>query len=101
MMRNTSKCHFGNETFEPREKLVNDEIQASCTAQCYCREGDEDQSAKFVCAHIDCPEFFGSHTESEMPGKKCVRQYKTNGCCSTGSTCGRLSHLLTHQSVFK
>lgn len=70
--------------------LCTKDIESSCTVECMCREGSGNESAKFVCAHIDCPEFFGAHhmEKEDMPGKKCVRQYKANGCCSTGQTCG-------------
>lgn len=82
------KCHFGNETYEPQSKLRNELTAASCTVECYCNEGSDDSSAKFTCAHIDCPEFFGSSYENEKPGKKCVRQYEEGSCCSTAEVCG-------------
>lgn len=89
--RATSKCHFGNQTYEIGEELSSGETEGSCTIGCRCRGSKNDpEPAKFLCTHIDCPEFFGynNYNEAEQAGKKCVKQYKHNECCSSGETCG-------------
>lgn len=50
---------------------------------------NEDKSAKFIYAHVDCAEFFRPWKEG------CIRQYAAGRCCSTGEVCGEDKDKLT------
>ncbi|CAO1429760.1 unnamed protein product [Diamesa hyperborea] len=82
--RDGNKCHYKNQTFNPRETLDHSKLKGICSGQCYCREKQDDNIAEFECAHIDCPEFFGTDPSE----KDCIRQYNNNDCCSSKSICG-------------
>lgn len=40
------------------------------------------ESAKFICAHYDCAEYFGRRDPD------CTLVYDVDSCCSTGTVCG-------------
>lgn len=83
--RDGNKCHYKNETFNPRDTLDHSKLAGICSGQCYCREKQDSSIAEFECAHIDCPEFFGTDPSE----KDCIRQYNNNDCCSSKSICGK------------
>jgi len=71
-----TKCHFGGKSYEPGTELDNRE---GCDAPCVCRKfGDE--TAKWQCTHIDCPEFLGGGPRLQ-PG--CKFSYKPDQCCAS------------------
>lgn len=78
--RDGKKCHFNGNIYEPGTSLSKaDQELVSCSPGCRCI--DNTSPASFVCAHIDCPEFF-RHDEN------CVLQYKLSDCCSSSEVCG-------------
>ncbi|XP_049775954.1 uncharacterized protein LOC126163086 [Schistocerca cancellata] len=81
-----TKCHYRGKAYDPGTQ-IQQEIKSICTPSCACL-GDLDGifsgEATFHCAHIDCPEYFGS--EPVHPG--CFRTYSVDQCCSTGQYCG-------------
>lgn len=83
--RNASKCYYKDEVYELRENLKESQLAGTCNGNCFCSEPRGERPAEFVCAHIDCPEFFNDHD----PSKKCVRQYDNEHCCAIGSVCGK------------
>lgn len=84
--RDVSKCHYKNETFNIGDPFSSPELEASCAVGCSCRESHDEKSAKFECAHIDCPEFFNG--PKLVRGKKCIYQYEENSCCIHRTVCG-------------
>lgn len=89
--RDASKCYYKNETFKIGDPFNSTEIEASCSVGCSCRESYDKKTAKFECAHIDCPEFFG--VPPQVRGKKCINQYDMNSCCIDKTVCGEFNSL--------
>ncbi|KAG5675687.1 hypothetical protein PVAND_005571 [Polypedilum vanderplanki] len=83
--RDKNRCHYNGSIFDVHKELHNSDIEESCTINCVCHkyEDDEEDFAKFNCAHIDCPEFL----DDELP-ENCIRQYKKGSCCSQSTVCG-------------
>ena len=86
--RDKTKCHFKGKEYEDRKHLEDVDTSSSCTVGCFCTHNDydDDKHAKFTCAHIDCPEFFGNPNEER--GKTCIKQYEKDGCCAKNTVCG-------------
>lgn len=68
------------------EKVEDSELETSCTVACRCTRYYPDEPAKITCAHIDCPEFFGSY---EPRGSHCISQYEQDKCCKSRDLCGK------------
>lgn len=85
--RDPKKCHFKGKQYEVGKEIEDPELESSCDVGCRCVSYGDDEPAKFICAHIDCPEFFGSDYD-EKKGSKCIAQYKKNGCCKERDVCG-------------
>lgn len=83
--RDTGKCHHKGKVYEENQEIDDPELAVSCTVGCRCRKDYPDEPANIVCAHIDCPEFFG---REENPGRNCISQYKPDQCCKVGEVCG-------------
>lgn len=91
--RDASKCYYKNEVLNATEYLKSSDLDGLCSAACYCQEGFDGGRAEFQCAHIDCPEYF---KDSHETGKKCIKQYERNSCCSTETICDdEVNKLLT------
>lgn len=86
--RNASKCYYKDEVYELRDNLKESQLAGTCNGNCFCSEPRGKKPAEFVCAHIDCPEFFGDHD----PSKKCIRQYDNDHCCAIKSVCGKFGY---------
>jgi len=84
--RDTSKCYHKGNVYEPMEKVEDPELETSCTVACRCTRYYPDEPAKITCAHIDCPEFFGSY---EPRGSHCISQYEQDKCCKSRDLCGK------------
>ncbi|XP_062554075.1 uncharacterized protein LOC134219372 [Armigeres subalbatus] len=76
-----SKCYFNGKSYALNEQVPNELVNPYCSVLCYCQSGSP--FAKFVCTHIDCPEFFNG-----IDRQNCIATYKPDRCCSTGSVCG-------------
>ncbi|XP_001659089.2 uncharacterized protein LOC110678888 [Aedes aegypti] len=76
-----SKCYFNGKTYVLNEQVPQELVSPYCSALCYCRSGSP--FAQFRCTHIDCAEFF-----HRFDYENCIRTYKPNSCCSSGSVCG-------------
>lgn len=66
----------------------------TCNVNCLCADGDDDP-AEFVCAVVDCPEFFNGYN----PSKKCIMQYNKEDCCAMNTICGK-SYILSNVEYF-
>lgn len=90
MNRDTSKCYYGNQTFESGKTLTQELLgRGSCRPSCYCNQYEQNP-ATFVCSHYDCPEFFGRWPgPPPKQGEKCVVQKSLDKCCSEGRVCGK------------
>ncbi|KFB37559.1 AGAP011183-PA-like protein [Anopheles sinensis] len=75
------KCYFNGKTYKIGDTLPGDQVAQFCQASCFCAA--EKPFAKFICAQIDCPEFF-----RRFDHEHCMRTYKKGSCCSDGSVCG-------------
>ncbi|XP_070496690.1 uncharacterized protein [Chironomus tepperi] len=82
--RDISKCYHKGRAYEPMEKVEDSELESSCTVACRCTRYYPDEPAKITCAHIDCPEFFGSY---EPRGRNCISQYEQDKCCKSRDVC--------------
>ncbi|XP_053684684.1 kielin/chordin-like protein [Sabethes cyaneus] len=79
--RDGQKCYFNGNIYESGSSLSSaDQDLVSCEPGCRCI--NYTSPASFVCAHIDCPEFFDSYKEN------CMFQYEPRGCCSARQVCG-------------
>lgn len=79
------KCYYDGQAYDLGRSLENDKgPYQHCQASCTCIQSYNSEFSSFRCAHIDCPEFFGY---SLKPGQHCIRQYKSDRCCSTGEIC--------------
>ncbi|CAG9809167.1 unnamed protein product [Chironomus riparius] len=81
--RDANKCYYKDDVYELRENLKESQLAGTCSGSCFCSEPRGGRPAEFVCAHIDCPEFFHDHD----PSKKCIRQYDNKHCCAIKSVC--------------
>ncbi|XP_055534493.1 uncharacterized protein LOC129723979 [Wyeomyia smithii] len=77
-----SKCYFNGKTYELSAQIPNELVTPFCSAQCYCRSASP--FAQFRCVHVDCAEFFSAINYDD-----CIRTYKPNSCCSSGTVCGK------------
>uniref|UniRef100_A0A182SBW3 VWFC domain-containing protein n=1 Tax=Anopheles maculatus TaxID=74869 RepID=A0A182SBW3_9DIPT len=80
--RASDKCYLYGKTYELHAHVPDEEVKSSCLALCTCQMNSRREVAEFHCAHIDCPEFLSPHRAG------CVRQYRTNDCCSSRQACG-------------
>uniref|UniRef100_A0A182NZJ7 VWFC domain-containing protein n=1 Tax=Anopheles epiroticus TaxID=199890 RepID=A0A182NZJ7_9DIPT len=80
--RSRDKCYLYGKTYELHEHVPDEKVKSSCLALCTCQMNSRRGVAEFHCAHIDCPEFLSPHRAG------CVRQYRTNDCCSSRQACG-------------
>ncbi|XP_040167797.1 uncharacterized protein LOC120902827 [Anopheles arabiensis] len=76
------KCYLFGKTYELHAHVPDEKVKSSCLALCTCQMNSRRAVAEFHCAHIDCPEFLSPHRAG------CVRQYRTNDCCSSRQACG-------------
>lgn len=79
--RDGKKCYFNGNVYELGKGLSkSDQELVSCSPACRC--DDKTSPASFVCASIDCPEFFNRQ-------ENCIYQYEKGSCCSSGApVCG-------------
>jgi hypothetical protein len=75
-----------------REPLRQTQLAGTCNGHCSCTEPRDSSPAEFVCAHIDCPEFFGNEYDDQS--RKCIRQYDREHCCAINTICGKLQLLV-------
>uniref|UniRef100_A0A182IXB8 VWFC domain-containing protein n=1 Tax=Anopheles atroparvus TaxID=41427 RepID=A0A182IXB8_ANOAO len=80
--RTSDKCYLYGQAYELREPVPDAKVKSACLALCTCQKNTRGV-AEFHCAHIDCPEFLTPHRAG------CVRQYRTNDCCSSRQACGQ------------
>ncbi|XP_050079821.1 uncharacterized protein LOC126567645 [Anopheles maculipalpis] len=80
--RASDKCYLYGKTYELHAHVPDEKVKSSCLALCTCQMNSRRGVAEFHCAHIDCPEFLSPHRAG------CVRQYRTNDCCSSRQACG-------------
>ncbi|XP_053668139.1 uncharacterized protein LOC128718541 [Anopheles marshallii] len=80
--RASDKCYLYGKTYELHANVPDEKVKSSCLALCTCQMNSRRGVAEFHCAHIDCPEFLSPHRAG------CVRQYRTNDCCSSRQACG-------------
>ncbi|XP_063244046.1 kielin/chordin-like protein [Bacillus rossius redtenbacheri] len=77
--RSNNKCHVGGEQYEPGASIGD--YYRACSAACVCR--DYGESAKIMCAQIECPELFNP----EYRPPNCIPQYTHDACCSESQFC--------------
>ncbi|XP_001659087.2 uncharacterized protein LOC5570366 [Aedes aegypti] len=78
--RDGGKCYFNGNVYDIASSLSKaDQELVSCSPACHCN--NRTTPASFVCAQIDCPEFFGRD-------ESCVYQYTSGDCCSSSKVCG-------------
>jgi len=75
-----TKCYYKGKTYASGESLPDD-LNPRCQPGCRCSGYGENLS--FVCAHVDCPEFFGGG----RGGPECVSQYNLDSCCRSKLVC--------------
>lgn len=80
--RDSRKCHFNGNTYEPGSSLSDGDQQlVPCMPACRCM--NYSSPASFNCASNECPEFFARR-------ENCVYQYTKGRCCATGpAICGK------------
>ncbi|XP_062559164.1 uncharacterized protein LOC134223958 isoform X2 [Armigeres subalbatus] len=77
--RDGEKCYFNGNVYNVDSSLSKaDQDLISCSPACRC--ANFTTPASFVCAEIDCPEFFGRDDS-------CVYQYTPFGCCASNKVC--------------
>lgn len=97
--RNQSKCYYENQVFNIGQEVGSEDLEASCTVGCSCQKPYVDGApSKFRCGHIDCPEFLRGPIKRR--GKKCISQYSSRRCCSTGAVCGELGNSFVFLTLF-
>lgn len=72
----TKECYYKNLTIKTGEAVRNHPDQL-CDIGCFCTE-----EAKFICAIVDCAEYFGI-----TPPPGCYSTYDLEHCCSSGQKC--------------
>nr|WIM01362.1 C-rich 30-kDa protein [Limnephilus flavicornis] len=77
------KCYLNGHTFNLRDRVPNNLTTNNCVTGCFCDERSEGK-AGFICAIIDCFEFFVSPDPKKI---NCIRQYKLESCCSENEVC--------------
>lgn len=95
--RDINKCFYKNETYQVREHIKESQVAGTCNVNCFCSEGRDGDPAEFVCAIVDCPEFFNGYN----PSKKCIMQYNKEDCCASNTICGKKSELLCRKYKYK
>uniref|UniRef100_A0A182JQL1 VWFC domain-containing protein n=1 Tax=Anopheles christyi TaxID=43041 RepID=A0A182JQL1_9DIPT len=80
--RTHDKCYLYGKTYDLHAHVPDEKVKSSCLALCTCQMNSRRGVAEFHCAHIDCPEFLSPYRAG------CVRQYRTNDCCSSRQACG-------------
>lgn len=79
--RDGQKCYFNGHIYDVDTSLSkDDQALVSCSPACRCN--NYTSPASFICAHIDCGEFFGQD-------ESCIYQYTPSDCCSSNKVCGK------------
>ncbi|KAJ8972198.1 hypothetical protein NQ317_011586 [Molorchus minor] len=83
LKKSNNNCYFKGKAYKIGQQVDARLTSPSCNLGCFCEKKDD--TSRFKCAILDCPEWFGAN-----PKPDCYRKYSLGSCCAVRQLCRKL-----------